>query len=247
LTKVLHDVVDLSEEFAFLCEIPGWNNATYVENVHASRQAEPYYQPYNAQLQLPLPVAHAHLARRKAFIENVQGEVDASQQLSLTTQMSSMNVAGNRASEARVNHGYMRDFWSTGTIQDQSKVLTSATAQEEIVSEVPKIPTNFSVSAESDADESSDGSESYDGSESEEWMTCYRHCFFGEVGGSVFGIYYETFGGGPHGGYVETPELNVFKVSRNWFETWKTQKLPSNICLRSVNARTPMLLHLNVA
>ena len=81
MTKVLHDVVDLSEEFPFLCEIPGWNNATYLENVHACRQAEPYYQPHNAQLQLPLPVAHAHLARRKAFIENVQGEVDVSQKL----------------------------------------------------------------------------------------------------------------------------------------------------------------------
>jgi hypothetical protein len=58
--------------------------------VQISRQAEPYFQPNNFQLQLT--VAHAHLARREAFNEDVQGEAHVSQQLTLTNQMASMNV-----------------------------------------------------------------------------------------------------------------------------------------------------------
>ena len=132
---MLHDVVDLSEEFAFLCEIPGWNNTTYLQNVQISCQAEPYYQPYNTQLQLPLPVAHAHLARRKAFIEDVASEAPVSQQLTLTNQMASMSV------------DYMSDYWVTGRILDQSKTLSSPL---QLQLSVPKIPTNLSASAESD-------------------------------------------------------------------------------------------------
>jgi hypothetical protein len=222
-TKVLHEMVDLSEEFAFLCEIPGWNNTTYLQNVQISRQAEPYYQPHNIQLQLPAqlpaPVAHSHLARRKAFIENVASEAPVSQQLTLTNQMASMSV------------DYMDDYWVTGKILDQSKTLSSPL---QLQLSVPKIPTNLSASAASDessvSDESSESEQEEQDETVTEWMSVYRHCFFPEVGGQIAGIYFETFGGGPQGGFVETSD-SVFKVSREWFQTWKVKRLPSGMFL----------------
>jgi hypothetical protein len=220
-TKVLHEMVDLSEEFAFLCEIPGWNNTTYLQNVHISRQAEPYYQPPN--IQLPAPVAHAHLARRKAFIEDVASEAPVSQQLTLTNQMASMNV-----DSASMNVDYMNDYWVTGKILDQSKRLSSPL---QLQLSVPKIPTNLSASAESDESSVSDESSESEQEEQDEWMSVYRHCFFPEVGGQIAGIYFETFGGGPQGGFVETSD-SVFKVSREWFQTWKVKRLPSGIFLQ---------------
>ena len=134
-----------------------------------------------------------------------------------------MNVEGNRA---KVMSNYSRDYWS-GMIQDQSKTLSSATA----TSYVTEIPTNLSASAESDESSMSDESSESEQEEQDKWMTCYRHCFCQEVGGSIFGIYYETFGGGPQVGFVETPYMIVFKVSRNWDQTWKLQQLPSDIFL----------------
>jgi len=47
MTKMLFDMVDLSEEHAFLSEVPGWNNRNYFLHVEASRQAHPYTPPQN--------------------------------------------------------------------------------------------------------------------------------------------------------------------------------------------------------
>jgi hypothetical protein len=46
MTKVMFNMIDLSEEHAFLCEVPGYNNKTYLQLVDASRQAHPYYPPH---------------------------------------------------------------------------------------------------------------------------------------------------------------------------------------------------------
>lgn len=53
MTKMMLDMVDLSEEHAFLCEVPGWNNRTYLQLVDASRQAHPYTPPVSQHLSLP--------------------------------------------------------------------------------------------------------------------------------------------------------------------------------------------------
>ena len=90
-------------------------------------------------------------------------------QLSLTNQMSSMNVEGN---SAKVMSDYSRDYWS-GMIQDQSKTLSSATA----TSYVTEIPTNLSASAESDESSMSDESFESEQEEQDEWMTCYPSPF----------------------------------------------------------------------
>jgi hypothetical protein len=233
MTKMMHDMIDLSEEHAFLCEIPGWNNQTYLQNVHICRQAEPYYRHNVAQL--PPPVAHPHLARRKGFIENMQGEAAVSQQLSIENAMASMAV---------VNDNYVENYWLSGKVIDQSKVVSSPISVPALVlsssvtseSTVPKIPAN------SASDESSSSAESHVSDESEEeeqdeWMTVYRKCFFPEVGGMLDGIYYETYGGGPQGGFVETADLSIFKVSRTWFQTWKVRQLPPDFFLKVRQSR----------
>ncbi len=46
------------------------------------------------------------------------------------------------------------------------------------------------------------------------------------------GIYYETYGRGPQVGYVETPDLSVFEVSRTWFQPWKAKRLSSDLVLK---------------
>jgi hypothetical protein len=64
MTKMMFDMVDLSEEHAFLTEVPGWNNKKYLQLVDASRQAHPYTPPQHLclhpyappqQLSLPAP------------------------------------------------------------------------------------------------------------------------------------------------------------------------------------------------
>ena len=45
MNKMFHEMIDLSEEHAFMCEVQGWNNATYLQLVDASRQAHPYILP----------------------------------------------------------------------------------------------------------------------------------------------------------------------------------------------------------
>lgn len=55
MTKMMFDMIDLSEEHAFLCEVPGWNNSTYLQLVGASRQAHPYHPPVTQHLSLPAP------------------------------------------------------------------------------------------------------------------------------------------------------------------------------------------------
>jgi len=231
MTKMMHDMIDLSEEHAYLCEIPGWNNQTYLQNVHISRQAEPYYRRNVAQL--PPPVAHPHLARRKDFIENMQSEAAVSQQLSIENAMSSMAV---------VNGNYVDDYWS-GRIIDQSKMVVSDSPPAYVLSSsvssesrVPKIPTN-SASAESSSSAESSVSDESEEEEQDEWMTVYRKCFFPEVGGMLDGIYYETYGGGPQGGFVETADLSIFEVSRTWFQTWKVRQLPPNFFLKVRQSR----------
>lgn len=199
MTKMMHDMIDLSEEHAFLCEIPGWSNQTYLQNVHISRQAEPYFHHNFAQLHPPVS-SHAQLPAPVAPV---------AKQLTLTDAVSAMSVA----------------FWD-GTIQDcssRAKTSTATTAKVPIVLEL-------SVSEVSPSSEKS--SESEESSESEdEWMTVYRKCFFSEVGGDIDGIYYETYGGGPQGGFVETADLHVFKVSRTWFQAWEVSRLPSEYVL----------------
>jgi hypothetical protein len=127
----------------------------------------------------------------------------------------------------------MNDYWLTGKIQDQSKTLSSAiqlTLSSDIQLSVPKLPTNSSASAESDESSVSDESSESEQEEQDEWMSVYRHCFFPEVGGHIAGIYFETFGGGPQVGFVETSD-SVFKVSRERFQTWKVKRLPSGMFL----------------
>jgi hypothetical protein len=55
MTKMMHDMIDLSEEHAFLCEVQGWNNRTYLQLVDASRQVHPYHPPVSQHLYLPAP------------------------------------------------------------------------------------------------------------------------------------------------------------------------------------------------
>jgi hypothetical protein len=55
MTKMMFDMIDLSEEHAFLCEIQGWNNRTHLQLVDASRQAHPYHPPVSQHLSLPAP------------------------------------------------------------------------------------------------------------------------------------------------------------------------------------------------
>ena len=59
MTKMMFDMIDLSEEHAFLCEVPGWNNRTYLQLVDASRQAHPYHPPVTQHLSLPAPGARS--------------------------------------------------------------------------------------------------------------------------------------------------------------------------------------------
>jgi hypothetical protein len=195
MNKMMHDMIDLSEEHAFLCEIPGWSNQTYLQNVHISRQAEPYFQHNVTQLHPPVSF-HAKLPAPVAPV---------TKQLTLTDAMSAMSV----------------DFWN-GTIEDCSGKVETSTAT---AAKVP-IVLETSVSEESPSSESKESSQSED-----EWMTVYRKCFFPEVGGDLDGIYYETYGGGPQGGFVETADLHIFKVSRTWFQAWKVGRLPSEYVL----------------
>ena len=230
---MMHDMIDLSEEHAFLCEIPGWNNQTYIQNVHICRQAEPYYR--NNVPQLPPPVAHPHLARRKGFIENMQSEATVSQQLSIENAMSSMAVVDGK---------FLEDYWLSGTIVDHSKMVSSPISVPALVSSlsvtsesiVPKILTNSAPDESSSSAESPVSDESEE-EEQDEWMTVYRTCFFPEVGGMLDGIYYETYGGGPQGSFVETADLSIFEVSRTWFQTWKVRQLPPNCFLKVSQSR----------
>jgi hypothetical protein len=59
MTKMMFDMIDLSEEHAFLCEVPGWNNRTYLQLVDASRQAHPYHPHVTQHLSLPAPATGA--------------------------------------------------------------------------------------------------------------------------------------------------------------------------------------------
>ncbi len=64
-----------------------------------------------------------------------------------------------------------------------------------------------------------------------DWQQIYQRRMFSEVGGDIEGTYYETYGGGPEGGYVVTSELQVYEVSRNWGEPWITQLMSSDCVL----------------
>lgn len=37
--------IEIAEEDAFLCEVPGWNNQTYIDAVEEMRRCEPYASP----------------------------------------------------------------------------------------------------------------------------------------------------------------------------------------------------------
>jgi hypothetical protein len=37
--------IEIGEEHAFLCEVPGWNNQTYLDTVEIMRKAEPVASP----------------------------------------------------------------------------------------------------------------------------------------------------------------------------------------------------------
>ena len=37
--------IEIAEEDAFVCEVPGWNNQTYIDAVNIMRQAEPLASP----------------------------------------------------------------------------------------------------------------------------------------------------------------------------------------------------------
>ena len=37
--------IEIGEEHAFLCEVPGWNNQTYLDTVEIMRKAEPFASP----------------------------------------------------------------------------------------------------------------------------------------------------------------------------------------------------------
>ncbi len=50
---MMHDMIDLSEEHAFLCEVPGWNNKSYLQLVDVCRQAQPYHPHVTQHLSLP--------------------------------------------------------------------------------------------------------------------------------------------------------------------------------------------------
>lgn len=58
--------------------------------------------------------------------------------------------------------------------------------------------------------------------EDDEWLDVYNLEEDFEVG-NIKGTYYQTFGGGPEGGYVET-ENAVYHIKRTWFEEWKIYK-----------------------
>jgi len=58
--------------------------------------------------------------------------------------------------------------------------------------------------------------------EDDEWLDVYNIEIDFEVG-NIKGTYYQTFGGGPEGGYVET-ENAVYHIKRTWFEEWKIYK-----------------------
>lgn len=65
----------------------------------------------------------------------------------------------------------------------------------------------------------------------EEWQQIYQRRMFSEVGGDIEGTYYETYGGGPEGGYVVTSDSRVYKVDRNWGKPWTIHLMPSNCVL----------------
>jgi len=44
-----------------------------------------------------------------------------------------------------------------------------------------------------------------------------------KIGLPYNGIYYQTYGGGPEGGYL-IAEGKVYSVNRNWFETWTLEE-----------------------
>jgi hypothetical protein len=37
--------IEIAEEDAFVCEVPGWNNQTYIDAVEEMRRCEPYASP----------------------------------------------------------------------------------------------------------------------------------------------------------------------------------------------------------
>jgi len=68
-----------------------------------------------------------------------------------------------------------------------------------------------------------------DSEEEDDWEEVYReYPDFREVGGAIDGIYYQTFGGGPEGGYVVESTVDgdrLFSVKRSWFKPWTITRM----------------------
>jgi hypothetical protein len=64
----------------------------------------------------------------------------------------------------------------------------------------------------------------------ENWETVYRYCVWrkteqGRGGALEGGHYFQTFGGGPEGGYVLVGRKTVYAVRRGWGTRWTYRKI----------------------
>lgn len=57
---------------------------------------------------------------------------------------------------------------------------------------------------------------------------------FSEVGGNIQGKFYQTYGGGPEGGYVIDYDNRVYQVSRNWNNKWEIKFIGGKLVERKV-------------
>jgi len=58
---------------------------------------------------------------------------------------------------------------------------------------------------------------------------------FNKVGGNIDGKFIMTYGGGPEGGYVITPDDRIFQVNRNWFTKWVCDEISGILVERHVD------------
>jgi len=71
-------------------------------------------------------------------------------------------------------------------------------------------------------DEAEEEEEEEEAEEEVKYETCYSVQLFSKVAGNdisfPIGVYIQTYGGGPEGGYVFAQDGNVYEVNREWFQ-----------------------------
>jgi hypothetical protein len=76
---------------------------------------------------------------------------------------------------------------------------------------------------------------------------CYSVSVFSDVAGRNFrnvdGVYIQTYGGGPEGGYLFSANGNTYEVNREWFQPFTMEEIEGNFNF-VVNSENPNLLRM---